>query len=87
MDPRELSVMITSINNYLYSTLSKEDFKCATIFLNELSKSMFATILFGDVCFDRGKKQERPERKHDKENKPAHEHSKENNAKEDRPEN
>ena len=67
MDPRELSVMITSINNYLYSTLSREDFKCATIFLNELSKAMFATILFGDVCFDRDKKRGHPAHEHEAE--------------------
>ena len=55
MSPVELNVIITSITNYLYTTLSKEDFICLNIFVSELSKSMFATTLFDDLCFKKDK--------------------------------
>ncbi|MBP1737332.1 MAG: hypothetical protein H6Q60_1213 [Oscillospiraceae bacterium] len=50
MNPCEMNVLITALTNYFYTSLSKEEFKCLSVFLNELSKSMFATILFQDVC-------------------------------------
>lgn len=50
MNPCELNVLITAITNYLFTNLSKEDFVCFSIFLNELSKSMFSTTLFQGLC-------------------------------------
>jgi hypothetical protein len=55
MNPCELNAAIMAICNYLFTTLSREDFRCLSIFLNELSKSMFATILFQDLCNREGK--------------------------------
>jgi hypothetical protein len=50
LNPCEMNVLITALTNYFYTTLTKEEFKCLSVFLNELSKSMFATIVFQDVC-------------------------------------
>lgn len=50
MDPCELNVLITAITNNLFCTLSEKEFLCVSVFLNELSKSMFTTSLFADVC-------------------------------------
>lgn len=50
MTPCEINMLIAAITNHLYTTLSKDQFYCLTVFINELSKSMFATILFKDVC-------------------------------------
>jgi hypothetical protein len=55
LDPCELNVLITAITNYLYTTLSKEEFLCLSVILNELSKSMFSTSLFQDLCNKDGK--------------------------------
>lgn len=55
MNPCELNTVIAAITNYLYTTLSKEDFACLSVFLNELSKSMFTTSLFQDLCNKRGR--------------------------------
>ncbi|MGE4353969.1 MAG: hypothetical protein AB7D36_07790 [Oscillospiraceae bacterium] len=55
MNPCELNAAITAITNYLYTTLSNDDFICLSVFLNELSKSMFATKLFQDLCNGEGK--------------------------------
>lgn len=55
LDPCGLNVLITAVTNHLFTTLSKEDFVCLSIFLNELSKSMFATSLFRDFCDHEGK--------------------------------
>ncbi|MDR1737025.1 MAG: hypothetical protein LBR85_09200 [Oscillospiraceae bacterium] len=43
MDPRKVNVLIAAITNQLYSALSKDDFLCLGIFLNELGKSMLST--------------------------------------------
>ena len=56
MSPVELNLIITAITNQLYTTLSKEAFICLNIFISELSKSMFATTLFDDICFKDRKK-------------------------------
>ena len=46
-----------ALTNHFFKTLSREEFACLSVFLNELSKSMFATALFRDLCDkDRGKK-------------------------------
>ncbi len=50
MNPCEINAVITAITNCLYANLSKEDFVCLSIFLNELSKTMFATTLFRGLC-------------------------------------
>ena len=50
MTPCSLNALIAAICNYLYCSLTREQFKCLSIFLNELSKSMFATTLFEDIC-------------------------------------
>lgn len=55
MDPCELNVLITALTNYFYTALTKEEFVCLSIFLNELSKSMFSTTLFRDLCSGDGK--------------------------------
>ncbi|SHH85564.1 hypothetical protein SAMN02745823_01211 [Sporobacter termitidis DSM 10068] len=55
MNPCELNAMIAAITNYLYTALSKEDFVCLSIFLNELSKSMLTTSVFSDLCNKEGK--------------------------------
>lgn len=58
VNPCELNALIAALTNYLYTTLSSEDFKCLSIFLNELSKSMFATTLFQGLCYREEKIQE-----------------------------
>ena len=58
MSPVELNLIITAITNHLYISLSKEDFVCLNIFISELSKSMFATTLFSDICFKENKVKE-----------------------------
>jgi hypothetical protein len=55
MNPCELNAAIAAITNYLFTTLSSEDFICLSVFLNELSKSMFTTTLFEDLCNKEGK--------------------------------
>lgn len=55
VDPCELNVLITALTNHFYTTLSKEEFICLSVFLNELSKSMFSTSLFRDLCNKDGK--------------------------------
>jgi len=57
MSPVELNLIITAVTNHLYTSLSKEEFICMNIFISELSKSMFATTLFDDLCF---KKKDKP---------------------------
>jgi len=53
--PCELNVIITILTNHFYTTLSREDFICLSVFLNELSKSMFTTTLFQGLCDRDGK--------------------------------
>lgn len=55
MDPCELNVIVASLTNHLYTTLSKEDFICLSIFLQELSKSMFTTSVFEGICYPKDK--------------------------------
>lgn len=55
MNPCELNAAIAAITNYLYANLCKDDFICLSVFLNELSKSMFTTTLFGDLCNKEGR--------------------------------
>ncbi|OJU18439.1 MAG: hypothetical protein BGN88_11275 [Clostridiales bacterium 43-6] len=55
MNPCELNVAIAALTNYFYTELTKEEFICLSIFLNELSKSMFTTSLFQDLCNKEGK--------------------------------
>lgn len=50
MTPCDLNLLIAAISNQLYCSMTREEFKCLSIFLNELSKSMFTTVLFEDVC-------------------------------------
>lgn len=50
MNACEMNILIATITNTLYSTLSKEDFYCLSIFVNELSKSMFSTSLLSKIC-------------------------------------
>ncbi len=56
LDPCELNVLVTALTNHFYTTLSKEDFICLSIFLRELSKMMISTSVFEDLCNDDGKK-------------------------------
>ncbi len=55
MDPCGLNAIIAALTNYFYTSLTKDEFVCLSIFLNELSKSMFATTLFRDLCGKEGK--------------------------------
>jgi hypothetical protein len=56
MNPCQLNAAIAAITNYLFTALSREDFICLSVFLNELSKSMFSTTLFEDLCGKYGKR-------------------------------
>lgn len=58
MDACKLNVIVMAITNYLYTNLSPEDFSCLSVLLNEVSKSMFSTILFEDLCKKQKKGQE-----------------------------
>jgi len=51
MDPCGLNVLIAAISNYFYTELSKDEFVCLGVFLNELSKSMISTALFHKLCY------------------------------------
>ena len=55
MNPVEVNVLITAITNHLFCTLSRKNFVCLNIFISELSKAMFATTLFRDLCGDNDK--------------------------------
>jgi hypothetical protein len=50
VNPAELNVLIMALTNHFFGALTKEEFACLSIFLNELSKSMFATAVFRDLC-------------------------------------
>lgn len=58
VDPCSINAMIAAITNHLFTTLSKKDFAALSVFLNELSKSMFATAVFRDIC-ERYQKQDK----------------------------
>lgn len=45
-----MNLLVAAITNHFYATLSKEDFVCLSIFLRELSKSMFTTSVFEEIC-------------------------------------
>ena len=49
MDPREINAIVMAFANYLYSELSKEDFRIASVMFSELSKNMFALALYRDL--------------------------------------
>jgi len=55
LNPCEMNAAIAAISNYLYSSLSKDEFLCLSVFLNELSKSMLTMPLFDDLCNHKGK--------------------------------
>lgn len=57
LNPCELNAVIAALTNYFFTTLSKEDFLCLSIFLRELSKSMITTTVFQELC-DKGDKKE-----------------------------
>lgn len=64
MSPCELNAIIMALTNHFYDTLSEKDFDCLTIFLSELSKSMFAMALFRRICdHTNGKHHEKPKEK------------------------
>lgn len=67
MTPCDLNVLIAAITNQLYCSLTREEFKCLSVFLNELSKSMFTTVLFEDVCCKPLTPQRRPSKEPSKE--------------------
>lgn len=50
MNPCELNVLVTAITNQLYTSLSKEEFRCLNVFVSELSKSMFSMTLYEEIC-------------------------------------
>ena len=50
MNPCELNLLVTAITNHLYTALSDEDFYCLSIFLSELSRSMYTTERFKVLC-------------------------------------
>ncbi len=50
MDPCEFNAAIAAITNILYASLSKEEFACLSAFLGELSRTMYGTIHYKDVC-------------------------------------
>jgi hypothetical protein len=45
-----MNVLVTALVNHLFSTLTREEFSCLSVFLNEISKSMYSITLFRDVC-------------------------------------
>ncbi len=45
-----MNVLIAALTNHFFTTLSKEDFVCLSIFLRELSKSMISTSVFEELC-------------------------------------
>lgn len=56
MDPCEMNMAIAALTNHFFTTLSKEDFICLSIFLRELSKSMIGTTVFEGLCSGDDKK-------------------------------
>ncbi|MCL2437115.1 MAG: hypothetical protein FWD00_03655 [Clostridiales bacterium] len=49
MNPCELNALITSIANFLYTSLSEKEFALVNILVSELSKSMFSMELLRAV--------------------------------------
>jgi len=58
MNPCEFNAAVAAVANLLFTSLSKEDFVLLNIFLNELSKSMFAMELYRKVLKFEEKKEE-----------------------------
>lgn len=58
MTPCDLNVLVAGISNYLYATLSPEEFRCLSLFLNELSKSMFTMSIYQSICVREKKEEE-----------------------------
>lgn len=50
MNPCELNALITAVANYLYATLSKEDFMFINVLLSELSKTMCSMEILRGIC-------------------------------------
>lgn len=50
MNPCELNALITGVVNYLYSSVSEEDFLFLNVFFSELSKSMFSMSILKGIC-------------------------------------
>jgi hypothetical protein len=46
-----MNAVIAAITNYLYTNTSKRDFFCISVFLSELSKSMFNMEVLRGICF------------------------------------
>ncbi len=51
-----MNMAIAALTNHFFTTLSKEDFICLSIFLRELSKSMIGTTVFEGLCSGDDKK-------------------------------
>jgi hypothetical protein len=52
MDPHELNALVAILVDYFFTSLSKKEFLCLSIFLRELSKSMFSMAAFEEICSD-----------------------------------
>ncbi len=52
LDPCELNALIALLVDYFFNNLSKKEFLCLSVFLRELSKSMFSMAAFEEICSD-----------------------------------
>jgi len=59
LDPCELNIIIAGIVNFLYTSLTEEEFAALNILLAELSKSMFSMYAFEDIDRKKNKKFEK----------------------------
>jgi hypothetical protein len=46
-----MNATIAAITNTLYTSLSKREFFCLSVFLSELSKAMFNMEVLRGICF------------------------------------
>ena len=50
MNPCELNAAIALITNFLFTKLSKKEFRIVNVLVSELGKSMFAMELLRGIC-------------------------------------
>ena len=50
MNPCELNTMVAATANYLFASLSEQEFKRLTVFLSDLSKSMLSMTAYREIC-------------------------------------
>ena len=49
LNPCELNVIIAGVANFLYTSLTEEEFAVLNILLAELNKSMFSLLVLKDI--------------------------------------